>query len=122
MTHRSFAERAAELVSRMTLEEKLTQLDHKAGAIPRLGVAAYDYWSEGLHGVARSGDATVFPTAIGLATSWNEDLVRRTAAATKRALTPTKRERACLTGRLPSTWRVTRAGAGRRKPMGRILS
>lgn len=82
MTYQSFAERAAELVSRMTFEEKLTQLDHKAEAIPRLGIAAYDYWSEGLHGVARSGDATVFPTAIGLATSWNEELVRRVAAAT----------------------------------------
>ena len=82
MTHQSFTERAAELVSRMTFEEKLTQLDHKAEAIPRLGIAAYDYWSEGLHGVARSGDATVFPTAIGLATSWNEELVRRVAAAT----------------------------------------
>lgn len=82
MAHRSFAERAAELVSRMTLEEKRTQLDHKAEAIPRLGVAAYDYWSEGLHGVARSGDATVFPTAIGLAASWNEDLMERVAAAT----------------------------------------
>lgn len=82
MAHRSFAERAAELVSRMTLEEKRTQLDHKAEAIPRLGVAAYDYWSEGLHGVARSGEATVFPTAIGLATSWNEDLINQVAAAT----------------------------------------
>lgn len=78
----SFAERAAELVSRMTLEEKRMQMDHKADAIPRLGVPAYDYWSEGLHGVARSGYATVFPTAIGMATSWNTDLVERIAEVT----------------------------------------
>lgn len=83
MTKRaSFAERAAELVSRMTLEEKCTQLDHQTKAIPRLGIAAYNYWSEGLHGVARSGDATVFPTAIGMATSWNTDLMKQIAAVT----------------------------------------
>lgn len=78
----SFAERAAELVSSMTLEEKRMQSDHKADAIERLNVPAYDYWSEGLHGVARSGYATVFPTAIGMATSWNVDLVERIAEVT----------------------------------------
>ncbi len=77
-----FAERAAELVSKMTLEEKRMQLDHKADAIERLGVPAYDYWSEGLHGVARSGYATVFPTAIGMATSWDPDLVEKIATVT----------------------------------------
>jgi beta-glucosidase len=82
MDNYSFAERAADLVSRMTLEEKRMQTDHKANAVERLGVPAYDYWSEGLHGVARSGYATVFPTAIGMATSWNVDLVERIAAVT----------------------------------------
>lgn len=83
MTQREkWAEQAARLVSRMTLQEKATQLDHKAQAIPRLGVAAYDYWSEGLHGVARSGYATVFPTAIGMATSWNTSLVEQIASVT----------------------------------------
>jgi len=67
--------RAAELVARMTLEEKIAQLQSSAPAIPRLGVPAYDWWSEGLHGTARAGYATVFPQAIGLAASWNAALL-----------------------------------------------
>ena len=69
--------RAAELVARMTLEEKIAQLQSSAPAIPRLGVPAYDWWSEGLHGTARAGHATVFPQAIGLAASWNAPLLRQ---------------------------------------------
>src|SRR6185437_11786241 len=53
------------LVSSMTLEEKAEQMNNHAPAIPRLGVPEYDYWSEGLHGIARSGYATLFPQAIG---------------------------------------------------------
>lgn len=75
-TDYSFAERAADLVSRMTLQEKASQLGDSASAIPRLGVAEYRYWSEGLHGVARSGYATSFPTAYGIAQTWNRDLVQ----------------------------------------------
>ncbi|MGI6264271.1 MAG: glycoside hydrolase family 3 C-terminal domain-containing protein [Acutalibacteraceae bacterium] len=75
-TSYTFAERAADLVSRMTLEEKSQQLGDSAGAVPRLGVVAYRYWSEGLHGVARSGYATSFPTAYGIAQTWNRDLVQ----------------------------------------------
>jgi len=68
--------RAKDLVSRMTLEEKVSQtLDH-AKAIPRLGVAEYNWWNEGLHGVARSGFATVFPQAIGMAATWDAGLMR----------------------------------------------
>lgn len=67
--------RAADLVSRMTLEEKAGQLRDIAPAIPRLGVARYNWWSEGLHGVARAGDATVFPQAIGLAATFDAPLV-----------------------------------------------
>jgi len=63
--------RAAALVSAMTLEEKASQLKHAAPAIPRLGVPAYNWWSEGLHGVARAGEATVFPQAIGMAATWD---------------------------------------------------
>ena len=62
-----FEARAADLVSRMTLEEKAHQAGHTAPAIPRLGVPAYNWWNEGLHGVARAGIATVFPQAIGMA-------------------------------------------------------
>jgi beta-glucosidase len=63
--------RAADLVSRMTLEEKAQQLLHDAPAIPRLGVREYNWWSEGLHGVAANNFATVFPQAIGLAATWD---------------------------------------------------
>jgi len=63
--------RAADLVSRMTLEEKVQQLLNDAPAIPRLGVREYNWWSEGLHGVAANNVATVFPQAIGLAAMWD---------------------------------------------------
>jgi beta-glucosidase len=71
--------RAAELVSRMTLEEKVSQMQNSAAAIPRLDIPSYDWWSEGLHGVARSGYATVFPQAIGLAATWNQQLLHNVA-------------------------------------------
>lgn len=70
-------ERAADLVSRMTLEEKAAQLGHTAPAIPRLGVPEYNWWNEGLHGVARAGIATVFPQAIGMAASWDEPMMQK---------------------------------------------
>lgn len=75
----SFEARAAALVGQMTLEEKAGQLKHDAPAIPRLGVPGYNWWSEGLHGVARAGEATVFPQAIGLAATWNTPLVHEVA-------------------------------------------
>jgi beta-glucosidase len=71
--------RVNDLVSRMTLEEKVSQMQDVAAAIPRLGVPAYNWWNEGLHGVARSGNATVFPQAIGLAATWDTDLIHRVA-------------------------------------------
>lgn len=67
--------RARDLVHRMTLEEKTAQMINTAPAIDRLGVPAYDFWSEGLHGVARSGYATLFPQAIGMAATWDEPLM-----------------------------------------------
>ena len=67
--------RAAALVAKMTLQEKVAQMQNDAPAIPRLGVPAYDWWSEGLHGIARNGYATVFPQAIGLAASWDAPLL-----------------------------------------------
>ncbi|KCZ48100.1 glycoside hydrolase family 3 C-terminal domain-containing protein [Hyphomonas pacifica] len=68
-------ERARDLVSRMTLEEKAAQMYDKAAGIPRLGIHEYNWWNEALHGVARAGHATVFPQAIGLAATWDEDLM-----------------------------------------------
>jgi beta-glucosidase len=71
------ARRVDDLVGRMTLEEKASQMRHAAPAIPRLDIPAYDWWSEGLHGIARSGYATVFPQAIGLAATWDPALLHR---------------------------------------------
>ena len=72
-------QRAADLVSRMTLAEKVSQMQDNAPAIPRLGIPAYGWWNEALHGVARAGLATVFPQAIGLAATWDTDLEHRIA-------------------------------------------
>jgi beta-glucosidase len=73
------AERVNDLISRMTLEEKIGQLTHVAEGIPRLGVPKYNWWNEGLHGVARAGYATVFPQAIGMAATFDEPLMHEAA-------------------------------------------
>ena len=75
----SFEERARDLVSRMTLEEKVTQMVYNAPAIPRLGIASYNWWNEALHGVARAGVATMFPQAIGMAATFDENLLYKVA-------------------------------------------
>lgn len=81
MRNREEARRKAEeLVSRMTLEEKASQLKYDAPAIPRLGIPAYNWWNEVLHGVARAGTATVFPQAIGLAAMFDEDMQEKIAS------------------------------------------
>ncbi|NVM55305.1 MAG: glycoside hydrolase family 3 C-terminal domain-containing protein [Candidatus Helarchaeota archaeon] len=72
---KSFEERACDLVSRMTLKEKVSQTLNRAKAIPRLGIPAYDWWNECLHGVANAGIATVFPQAIGMAATFNRELI-----------------------------------------------
>jgi len=73
--------RAADLVARMTVDEKISQLMNAAPAIPRLDVPAYEWWNECLHGVARSGAATVFPQAIGMAASFDPALMHDIATA-----------------------------------------
>lgn len=70
-------QRARELVGKMTLEEKASQLKYDAPAIPRLGVPAYNWWNEGLHGVARAGVATVFPQAIAIGAAFDTDLAEK---------------------------------------------
>ncbi|MFL6602712.1 MAG: glycoside hydrolase family 3 C-terminal domain-containing protein [Steroidobacteraceae bacterium] len=72
--------RADDLLSRLSTQEKVAQLMNHTPAIPRLGVPAFDYWSEGLHGLARNGDATVFPQAIGLAATWDTQLLQAAGA------------------------------------------
>ncbi|HTI98115.1 MAG TPA: glycoside hydrolase family 3 C-terminal domain-containing protein [Dongiaceae bacterium] len=71
------AQRVQDLIRRMSLAEKVQQLRNDTPAIPRLGVPAYDYWSEALHGVARNGVATVFPQAIGMAATWDTTLIHQ---------------------------------------------
>lgn len=75
----SFEERAKDLVSRMSLEEKTSQMLHSSAAIPRLGIPSYNWWGEALHGVARAGVATMFPQAIAMAATFCEDLIFKTA-------------------------------------------
>ena len=77
----AYKKRAAELVSRMTLEAKIQQMVFRAPAIPELHIKAYTWWNEALHGVARAGTATVFPQAIGLAATFDEDLMETVADA-----------------------------------------
>ncbi|MEN8137086.1 MAG: glycoside hydrolase family 3 C-terminal domain-containing protein [Bacteroidota bacterium] len=77
----SFEERAKDLVEKMTLEEKISQIGNQSKAIPRLGIPEYDWWSEGLHGVGFAGKATVFPQAIAMAASFNPDLMYNVASA-----------------------------------------
>lgn len=74
-------ERLQDLVSRMTIAEKCAQLLHESPAIPRLGIPEYNWWNEALHGVARFGRATVFPQPIGLAATFDPDLIYRMAVA-----------------------------------------
>jgi len=76
----SYQERLTDLISLMTLEEKIGQLTNDADAIPRLGVVHYNYWSEALHGVLASG-TTSFPQAVAMGATWEPDLVRRVASA-----------------------------------------
>ena len=76
-----FSERAKDLVSRLTLDEKIGLMNHPAHGIPRLNIPKYNYWSEALHGMARNGRATVFPQAIGMASTWDKDLIRQVATA-----------------------------------------
>lgn len=74
-------ERAKELVEQMTIDEVISQLSYNAPAIDRLGIQEYNWWNEGLHGVARAGTATIFPQAIGMAATWNEKILKEVGEA-----------------------------------------
>lgn len=78
---KEYRKRAKELVAQMTLEEKVGQTLYQAPAIPRLGIKAYNWWNEALYGVARAGTATVFPQAIGMAATFDEDLLEQVGDA-----------------------------------------
>ena len=122
-------QRAEALVSQMSLEEKGKQLVNRASAIPRLGVPAYNWWSEALHGVAIPGATTVFPEPVGLAASFDPALVHEMAVAIStearvrynrsggRAFTPDS-----ISGRPISTFSAIRAGGVARKLTAKIHS
>ncbi len=121
------AARVADLVGRMTIEEKLGQLVFNAPAIERLGIPAYNWWGEALHGIARNGRATVFPQAIGMAATWDPDsfngllLPSATRAAPSitlpcAALAKPATTRDSPSGRPMSTSSATRAGDAARRP------
>ena len=76
-----YRKRAADLVAQMTLHEKVSQMLSWAPAIERLGIPAYNWWSEGIHGVGRAGTATVFPQAIGMAAAFDEDMMEQVGNA-----------------------------------------
>ena len=80
-TNLPIRDRVADLISRMTLEEKTSQMVMESAPIPRLGIPAYHWWNECIHGVARAGRATQFPQSIALASTWNPGLLSRVASA-----------------------------------------
>src|ERR1700710_2318023 len=77
----SIDERVNNLLSQLTLQEKIGLLGYQNQAVPRLGIPAYNWWNEALHGVARAGSATVYPQAIGMAATFNDDLLKQVATA-----------------------------------------
>ncbi len=81
MNKNQIDEEIKSLLKEMTVEEKVSQMLHSSMAIPRLGISEYNWWNECLHGVARCGNATVFPQAIGLAATFNKDLAQKEADA-----------------------------------------
>ena len=113
---------AHELVSKMTIEERASQLKFDAPPIERLGVPAYNWWNEALHGVARAGTATMFPQPVAMASMFDPEMIRMSLrrrpvrSITKLLSTATAIFiRASRSGRRISTCSATRAGAEGRK-------
>jgi len=109
-------ERVEDIVSRMTLEEKVSQMFNDAHKIPRLNVPRYNWWNECLHGVASDGYATVFPQAIGLAATWNIRLMHTIATAISDEARAKHHENITLGKRSRDLWRrylfIVKDGSG----------
>lgn len=80
-THLPLEKRVDDLISKLSLDEKISLLLYNSPGVPRLKIPAYNWWNEALHGVARAGRATVFPQAIGMAASFDDDLIKKVADA-----------------------------------------
>jgi beta-glucosidase len=104
----------------MTLEEKISQLGHTSDAVERLGIPEYNWWNEGLHGVARAGIATVFPQAIGLAATFDDVLLFKDADAISTEFRAKYNANKGQDGSRTSTSFVTRDGDGARRPTAKI--
>lgn len=125
-------ERAEALADEMTVEEQAMQLRYDAPALKRLGIPAYNWWNEGLHGLARSGTATVLPQAIGLAATFDTELVKKAGEITStearakynsyQDFGDTDIYKGSQSGRRTSIFSATRAGAGGMKPTARTLT
>lgn len=123
--------RVENLLSLLTLEEKVGQMMHEAPAIDRLGIPSYNWWNECLHGVARSGQATVFPQAIGMAATFDNELIFNIATAISDEARAKHHDfkkrgwhdyyRDLLTGPPTSTSSATRVGAEEWRPTAKIL-
>ena len=117
--------RIDDLISRLTLEEKISLTGYRSPGVPRLGIAPYNWWNEALHGVARAGSATVFPQAIALAATFNDDLMLDVADAISteaRAKYNLSTAMGRHSGRLTSIFFATHDGEEGRRPMAKILS
>ena len=129
-------QRVDDLIPRLTVQEKIGQTMMASPEIKRLGIPRYDWWNEGLHGVARNGTATVFPQAIGLAATWNPGLHQRIAGVISTEARAKNNEairnsgvgayqavmKAPPSGRPTSISSATRAGAAARRLTVRIRS
>ena len=123
-------QRAADLVHRMTVEEKVSQLVNQSRAIPRLNVSDYDWWSEALHGVANNSGITTFPEPVGLAATFDTDAIHRMAIATSvegrikyvQGTATATSLRVSTSGRRTSTSFAIPVGDAARKPTGKTRS
>jgi len=123
-------QRAADLVHHMTVEEKVSQLVNQSRAIPRLNVPDYDWWSEALHGVANNGGITTFPEPVGLAATFDTDVIHRMAIATSvegrikyvQGTATATSLRVSTSGRRTSTSFAIPVGDAARKPTGKTRS